>query len=859
MLVRVPFGRCRGVRRVALVAGRRVQAASDAFQRFVSCPSVALASMALRQEDDPGRAWHVFQMVVESRAELGVKFFHLMMSFCKRQMQSKAPDVLAAAVSHDVPVDGPLFCGFLDACQRGIPPLVDEALSLYFKCAPRSHATLFAIARLCRFAKQPERALPVILDAVQIAPDHITVGLLSVFAVCCAEARLPFAADVAERLLQLIQSKRGALLPDGPAFGNLMKTLILQKRLEQAYNVMSVMASLRLPIPVQMYTHILSALAKHGDTRQAMVVFQNMVDGNVAVDSPVLASLIAACGRAADVATVRTLHSYAAVENLLQSEIVASAFISAYDLCHDLDAAEKVFDASSARPNVHTLNAMMAAYNRRSMVQRALAVYERFKHVGLRFDMKLLHNVLSILVKAGLVHQALEVFDALSEHGTAPVSYPAFAMLVGACGRSSDSQALRKLYQHASRFSLLNNVVVVSAFAAAYGRCVELADVQSLEQHAKLLLKHDAVASAFISAYDRCRHLEGAERVFTARCTSVTRPGVETFNAIIAAYSHHGMLEKALAVVQHVKDSRLPVNMETYTTILSVLVKGDRVAEALSVFIAMVSQRFVVDTPVFASLVASCGRLSYVLSLRSLRRYAQEHGLLTNEIVLCAFIAAYDLCGDVNTAMHIFQSRRNTDVATFHAMMAAFVRHGRFSEAAELFQQYASSGLPLERDETFNILCGFARANRIDEAFTVFNTLVGRGVPVPSIALSVLVVACGRRVNLASVRTLYEYACDRSLTQNVVLGSALLFAFDACGDINAAEKMFAAQCRAGDADPSLFKAMVGAYCRRGMRSHAVETLERMKQAGVLVSKADLYKVSLSHTLPQTGAQELAHR
>ncbi|CEO96753.1 Pentacotripeptide-repeat region of PRORP domain-containing protein [Plasmodiophora brassicae] len=622
-------------------------------QEFMRSPTVPLAVCILNQETDTDRAWTVFQRMLDSGASLEIPFFQSMMTFCKRFLAHKAADVLHAAVSHDVPVCDGLFGTFLSACLSTRPIMHEVALEQYAKYGPRTHNVMYGLVHVCRQAQRPDLAVFLVSDAAKHNVEF-TVKLFTVFAACCAEARTPEGADAAENLLELCGRKHFSPGERQAAFANIVTAVLSQDRIDSALNVLSLMGSIGMTPSWQIYTNVVSALAKDGRITDAMHMFDAVAQRDLCLGLPGFATLVVACGRQAKLGSIEKLRRFAIDKNIILDPLVISAFVSAYgqcgrlrsvvdlekriaegglaenddviccalvsayDRCDDIQSAERVFLARrvvSPPPDVPTFNAMIAAYSRRGMLSKAIETFDFVRDAGLTLSVEICTNVLSVLSKDGRAKDAMSLFHFMAQEQF-EVAVPVFGCLVAACGRSSDIAAVHDLYDYASD---------------------------------KGFLSSDVVVCTFISAYDHCGDIGAAEQTFRRRCET-SAPDAPTFSAMMAAFSHHGMFVDAARVFDALQATGPPLSLETCTIALHALAKADRVSQAMSLIQTMAAQSIPVDAPVLTTVVAACGRCNDLSSLQTLFQYAQANALLADDNVATnAFISAYKRCGHVVT------------------------------------------------------------------------------------------------------------------------------------------------------------------------------------------------------------------
>ncbi|CEO97391.1 hypothetical protein PBRA_000736 [Plasmodiophora brassicae] len=651
--------------------------------------SVALAVRILRQTDDPDIAWMVFKHVTDSHTSADVRFYQSMMTYCRRHMPSKAADVLDAAVSRGIHICDAMFCTYLSACHQLSPLPVQDVVDRYAKCGPRSHNVIFGVANICRMSKRTELALHLVSDVVE-HDVAVSERLLSIFAACCSEASgVPNAADTADQLLCLMQAKAIPHYDNQQTFGNLVKSLLAQNRVDSAARVPSLMDALSVPPSVRIFNHVLSALSKDGRVPAAMDMFDTMVRRGLLVDYPVLGTLIVACGRALLVAYVEVLHQYAIRTGLADNNIVVCALVTAYDLCSDIGSAETVFASMQSAPDVATFSSMIAAFYHHGLLSKAVETIEQFWASGLTPTAETYNIIISVLVEADRVPLALSTFQEVVRHGVR-IGAPATTLFTSACGKRLDLSTVQTLHDYAERNALLDN---------------------------------DSVASALISAYGRCDKLDVAERLSHER----RRPSLATFNAMMSVYYHRGLMQNVVSAFDRLQDAGLSPCVVSFNIAISALAKHGDLDEAMNLFKTMVQRDLHPEAPLFRLLVTACGRASQLSAVQTLHAYADTTALVLDDTVTSAVISAFSHCGSLRQAEHAFlcrlcnRSAPTPDVVTYNAMIAAYSHHGRLAKAMATFHSLKTAGLRPTPATLASLLVGCSRAGDSTQAETILS------------------------------------------------------------------------------------------------------------------------------------------
>ncbi|CEP00581.1 DYW domain-containing protein [Plasmodiophora brassicae] len=640
--------------------GQRCSTPSSLFASFARSPSIGLAVRVLMGEDDPDRGWSVYQRVMQAGDTPGLPFFQSMMIFCLRHVPGKAPDVLQAAYARGLPITEKLFAIFLTACHKTDPPLMRQALDLYSRCGPVTHDVLYKLANLCRVSKYPGSALFLVPVAVRHGVEF-SEKLLSLFAACCAESACLEAADTAERLLNLVHSRTITPHANYQLYSNLIKPLLAQGRVDAAVNAHTLMESIGLPPTVHTYTHVLDALAKAGRVADAMSLFQTMVRRKIPVAVPVLACMIAACGRCFALESVQVLHRHARDNDLLlPNDIVVCALILAYSRCGSIADAGHVFQSriasSSGVPHEQVFSFMIRSYSEHRMIDEQAKAFAQMQSLGVTPSQQTLTTMATDLARCARIADALALFPTITD-----LNVPLFTTLI----RSVPGHHLQTL------------------LGFAQGR--------------DLLATDDNVVSAFIIAFANCGQLPRAEHVFRTRCVHAI-PNVATFNAMIAAYAQFGCLPQAMKAFAHMKAVDLRPDAITMTGLIASCSHAGDVSVASAIlgeFSAGMKLRILSEH--IACLVDLHGRIGDLDAAERIAAAAPN----ADSRSWISILRACAHCGDLQRAERIFARITSIPGACPHLphaydlMKAMLFDVGRDSDARQLLDEMQSKGVAI--------------------------------------------------------------------------------------------------------------------------------------------------------------------
>ncbi|CEO95652.1 hypothetical protein PBRA_004378 [Plasmodiophora brassicae] len=813
-----------GLRRLSEAPpGARRSLPSSAYDAFVRAPSVPGAVRVLKADPDPHRGWSAFQHVLHAYGlKPRIPFYQAMMMFCRDHMPGKAPDVLRAAVDRGIAVNDTLFCTFGSACRLVDPPLCRDVVDLYARCGPRSHNVIACVATICRIAKQPALALPLVDDAIGNNVGFSEM-LTSTFAVCCAEAQTSTGANVAQTLLGLMRSGRVPAFPDNQAiYGNLIKALLSQGRPGAAVDVLSLMDDLGLPPSFITCTNLLSSLVASGRLSHAMVVFDRMLGFSVPVDGRTFVTLIGACKRALDATSLRRLYDHARRGDpaLWRDDFVVCSFVSAFDACDDVGTAESIFQTRSnvSVPTAPIFNAMMTAYIR--------------ERDGDPRD---------------YLSKGMSLFEAMVA-GNVPVDKRALSALVSACRRGSDIAPVKRLHEYArATASLLDDEFVLSAFISAYADCN---DVNAAEDVFKTVsATSERICNAMMAAYTRHSRYDAALHVLKTLREPLS---METLTTALSLYCKAGHLSEAIDLFDTMMVNGIPVAKHVFTELVGA---GADIATLKRLEAYSSAAGLLQDDRVRSATISAYSRCDSLTD--AVRVFACAPG--AGVAAFNAMIAAYARHGSPDRAAHCFDDMqaggvRPNDV-TLGALLTSCSRSGNVAQASALIADFENTWQisPSSVETCTTAVSLLSKAGCVRDAMSIFDRMMQRGYRVDVALFRGLVAACKRSADVPAIRRLHVCAKARDLIQDDGVAGSLISAYGHCGHLEDAESVFQTQSAAGVV---VFTAMIAVYAHHGLMDRASSCFAAMKSGGVLPSVVTLG--ALLTGCNHVGDVDLAH-
>lgn len=231
------------------------------------------------------------------------------------------------------------------------------------------------------------------------------------------------------------------------------------------------------------WTTMIVGYAHNGREEDALMLFGDMLRGNMRPDSYTISSVVSSCAKLASLYHGQAVHGKVILMGIDDNMPVCSALVDMYCKCGVTLDASVIFETMSSR-NVITWNAMIRGYAQNGQVQEALVLYERMLQENFKPDYISFVGVLSACINGDMVEEGQKYFDSISEHGMTPTldHYACMVTLLGRSGRIDKAVDLIKGMPHEPDYLIWSTLLSV---------CAKKGDVKNAELAANNLFELD--------------------------------------------------------------------------------------------------------------------------------------------------------------------------------------------------------------------------------------------------------------------------------------------------------------------------------------------------------------------------------
>eukprot|EP00249_Psilotum_nudum_P012824 c24006_g14_i1 orf=49-1281(+) len=263
------------------------------------------------------------------------------------------------------------------------------------------------------------------------------------------------------------------------------------------------------------------------------------------------------------------------------------------------------------------------------------------------------------------------------------------------------------------------------------------------------------LGNLLVQMYGKCGRVLDARAVFD----KIERRNLFSWNIMIAAYSQNGYAREALQLYGQMQVEG--VNPERFT---------------------------------FTPILSACASLGALAEGRLIHARIVAAGLQSSDVTGNALLYMYGKCHCLKDARGIFDNMHRRNVASWNAIIAAYVQNGQCNEALRLFQQMDFEGFKPDKITFLTIL-----------------------------------EMCSSSASLAKGRAIHALIVTSGLSSDTGLGNALVKMYGKCGGLNDARAVFD---KMNQRSVVSWTSMITACVQNEEPSNAIELFGRMDVEGV---------------------------
>ncbi|GMI67039.1 hypothetical protein like AT5G39350 [Hibiscus trionum] len=361
------------------------------------------------------------------------------------------------------------------------------------------------------------------------------------------------------------------------------------------------------------WNSMISGYFKNGCAKEALGIFNKMVEDEVVMDCATVVSVLPVCGFLTALEVGRRVYELVKEKGWEKEIVVRNALVDMFAKCGSMAEARLVFDGmdgrdvvtwtslinvhisngdlraalrlcfsmvlEGVRPNSVTLASLLSACGESNNLLDGRCLHGWAIRQKLDSDVMVETSLIDMYAKCNRFDLSSRVFKRTSKKKTVPWN----AILAGCIHNRLGNEAI-KLFKEMLIEGVKPDGATLKSFLPAYAIHANLQ--QAMNIHSYLvrsgLLSNTEIATAVVDMYSKCGCLESAHMIFNG--IPHVNKDIYAWSVIIAGYGAHGHGEVAVSLFKEMVQAGVKPNEVTFTSVLHSCSHAGLVDEGLELF-----------------------------------------------------------------------------------------------------------------------------------------------------------------------------------------------------------------------------------------------------------------------------------
>ncbi|XP_058194302.1 pentatricopeptide repeat-containing protein At2g06000-like [Rhododendron vialii] len=301
-------------------------------------------------------------------------------------------------------------------------------------------------------------------------------------------------------------------------------------------------------------------------------------------------------------------------------------------------------------------------------------------------------------------------------------------------------------------------------------------------------------------------------------------PDSSVLGLLVSSFAHAGNFDFAKQLLSHAQSDNVEIRSFVYNNFLTLLVRRNRVQEAVSFFSGHISksQCYCPDTCTFNIVIRGLCRVGGVEKAFELFNDMGSFGCSPDVVTYNALINGLSRVGEADRGLELLREVQSgnvfsPDVVTYTSVISGYCKLGNMEMASSIYDEMISSGVKPSLI-TFNVLIdGFGKSGDMSSAHSTYEKMLCCGCLPDVVTFTSLIDGYCRSGKVDQGLRLWDEMNERNLAPNVYTFAILINSLCKENRINEARDLLRQLRRREDIVPKpfIYNPVIDGLCKAG--------------------------------------------
>jgi len=296
---------------------------------------------------------------------------------------------------------------------------------------------------------------------------------------------------------------------------------------------------------------------------------------------------------------------------------------------------------------------------------------------------------------------------------------------------------------------------------------------------------------------------------------------VYTYTAMISMCIYQQDVDRALRLVDEMRNKGIERNVHTYTALMNVCIKCGKCQLALESYKKMLEDGITPNVVTYNTLIDIYGKMGQweqaVKVLVNMRSEGVEAVLRTYNTL----IITCNMCNQPREALAVYNRLLSEgfspNATTYNALISAYGKAGQLDKVMEVFEEMMRKGCERSVITYSSLISACEKAGQWEVALDLFTEMQKEGCVPNTVTFNSLITACAQGAQWEKACEVFDQMSDQGCAPDVVTYTALISANERGGQwrraLKAYERMILQRCRP---DAIVYNAIIDAVWETGV-------------------------------------------